>query len=1100
MLNVILKWILLLCFSVILTEIYANIPGGGTGTGANVTLTDNGTTITLDNGIVSITVNKTNALISTFNYKSMNLFAGGTGGGSFYWTWNMPNFSGPNGTCSIITNPSSNSGNYAEICIHSPWDGDTTHAAMDVYIYYSLARGNQGYYAAATLSHPANYPSNPGGEWRCNTYVGSMFNLLSIDSLRNYFVPTIADVAAALPVAGAPKEVTLMTSGIYSGKYFCKYSLSADLSSLKTWGWTSESKHVGIWMTVPSHEYYNGGPMKRELIGHHGNTLLNMLGGQHYSMGNKADMDSGVVVEKTFGPFLVYVNSYSGAASDPVATVAGALWKDAQVQADAEQAAWPYTWFKNAKYVQASGRGTLTGVLNVADSGNATVAAKDTWIGLAPESNGTPFQYQQNTYQYWVKTDQNGNFTIPKIIAGTYNLYAFGGGNIGEFKQAKVVITAAKTLNLGTITWTVPRIAPTVWEIGVSNRDSKEFKNGDFNYTQWQNYMNMPTDYPNGVNYTVGTSNYAKDWNYGLRDVTSWNINFNLFEAPFAGSKVSLYLALASNYYTRFNVVVNGTTLISIGPGNGSDALIRLGSHGAFWDTHVDIPANLLKKGANTIVLSQTKGEIEFDYLRLEATIPKVAVTLSGSTSFCQGNSVTLTASTGKSYRWFNGTTILPTITQSLTVSTSGNYKVEVTNNLGVIDSSDVYAVIANPLPTITSYIKVDAGTWKTTSNVTVCEGSTVNLGPSPTNATGWNWSGPNNFTSAIRTPVLATVSTPNNGLYSVTYTDANGCKANATITVNVSVPTATISSPSNSFCAGSSLLLTANSGNSYKWDNGATQVGTTSTLPATTAGSYTVAVTNANNCIATSNAKVVTINPLPTITPYSQINTGGWNGNTTQTLNEGSTLTFGPLPNVANGWKWIGPNGFTSTLRTPVLNTISPTNEGTYTVIYSDANTCITTANYTISVLTLQSIALVAGWNLISTNVYITDSCIATLFKNLDVQEIKTMNAFWRKGQNVAFNSLKSIGSGKGYLVYMNVAGTLNIYGRPSVETQNFASLQNGWQLIGCPYKSPTAISTIFNSTNCKMVKNLDGFWVPNGTLNSFTNIDKGKGYFIKK
>ena len=37
---------------------FANIPGGGTGTGANVTLTDNGGTVTIANGIVSILCTK----------------------------------------------------------------------------------------------------------------------------------------------------------------------------------------------------------------------------------------------------------------------------------------------------------------------------------------------------------------------------------------------------------------------------------------------------------------------------------------------------------------------------------------------------------------------------------------------------------------------------------------------------------------------------------------------------------------------------------------------------------------------------------------------------------------------------------------------------------------------------------------------------------------------------------------------------------------------------------------------------------------------------------------------------------------------------------
>jgi hypothetical protein len=55
---------------------FANIPGGGTGTGADVTLTDNGSTATMANGIVSILITKANANITQINYTYNN--GGGT--------------------------------------------------------------------------------------------------------------------------------------------------------------------------------------------------------------------------------------------------------------------------------------------------------------------------------------------------------------------------------------------------------------------------------------------------------------------------------------------------------------------------------------------------------------------------------------------------------------------------------------------------------------------------------------------------------------------------------------------------------------------------------------------------------------------------------------------------------------------------------------------------------------------------------------------------------------------------------------------------------------------------------------------------------------
>lgn len=149
------------------------------------------------------------------------------------------------------------------------------------------------------------------------------------------------------------------------------------------------------------------------------------------------------------------------------------------------------------------------------------------------------------------------------------------------------------------------------------------------------------------------------------------------------------------------------------------------------------------------------------------------------------------------------------------------------------------------------------------------------------------------------------------------------------------------------------------------------------------------------------------------------------------------------------------------------------------------------------------QTIQLSQGWNLISMNVQPADASIASLFAGKDVQEIKTQNAFWYKGQTAALNSLNSLIPGQGYLVKMNTAGTLTISGIPCTGESFFAT--TGWQLIGYPCTgeslfTPTPISNYFNATNCQMIKNFVGYWQPGGTTNSITNLEPGKAYFLKK
>jgi len=70
----------------------------------------------------------------------------------------------------------------------------------------------------------------------------------------------------------------------------------------------------------------------------------------------------------------------------------------------------------------------------------------------------------------------------------------------------------------------------------------------------------------------------------------------------------------------------------------------------------------------------------------------------------------------------------------------------------------------------------------------------------------------------------------------------------------------------STSFCPGGSVLLTATAGGThYHWHQDGSPVGTDSaTYSATASGNYTVTITDANSCSATSLATTVTVNALP--------------------------------------------------------------------------------------------------------------------------------------------------------------------------------------------------------------------------------------------
>lgn len=43
-------------------------------------------------------------------------------------------------------------------------------------------------------------------------------------------------------------------------------------------------------------------------------------------------------------------------------------------------------------------------------------------------------------YQFWTRTHKNGSFTIKHVRAGTYNLYAWVPGFVGNFKYENNII------------------------------------------------------------------------------------------------------------------------------------------------------------------------------------------------------------------------------------------------------------------------------------------------------------------------------------------------------------------------------------------------------------------------------------------------------------------------------------------------------------------------------------------------------------------------------------------------------------------------------------------------------------------------------------
>ncbi len=242
-----------------------------------------------------------------------------------------------------------------------------------------------------------------------------------------------------------------------------------------------------------------------------------------------------------------------------------------------------------------------------------------------------------------------------------------------------------------------------------------------------------------------------------------------------------------------------------------------------------------------------------------------VTVTPSGPTTFCAGNNVTLSADTGTgyTYQWYNGTTAISGVTNSSYLATSaGSYKVTLTIATGCAFTSATTTVTINSLPnaSITA-----AGT------TTFCAGSSVALNATAVSGYVYQWY---NTGAAISGATTASFSATASGSYKVYVTNtATGCSDSTATPIVVTVnplPSNTISaSGALTFCTGDNVTLTAATGYTYQWYNGATAISgeTNNSYFATASGNYKVTITAASGCSNTSAVTSVTVNPLPTTT-----------------------------------------------------------------------------------------------------------------------------------------------------------------------------------------------------------------------------------------
>jgi hypothetical protein len=274
-------------------------------------------------------------------------------------------------------------------------------------------------------------------------------------------------------------------------------------------------------------------------------------------------------------------------------------------------------------------------------------------------------------------------------------------------------------------------------------------------------------------------------------------------------------------------------------------------------------------------------------------TLP-IAV-ISGQSSACDGELVTLIGSGGISFAWSTGAT-----GESIQVSTSGTYSLTVTDQLGCMGMEQV-AVVIFDLPVV-----------GITGQTTICLEDTAVL--TGTGGVTYLWSTGDTTASVALSPMATS-------MYTVTATDANGCTGTATATVVVNpLPDAAITGPSR-FCIGDTVQLTASGGVAYLWNTQSTDAGI-SVSPAVST-SYSVTVTDGFGCSVVAE-KTVMVDTLPVAMINGSLK-----------LCEGSTTVLTASGGVTYLWS-SGTTASSDTLSAP----------GTYSVTATDGNGCTGSAS----------------------------------------------------------------------------------------------------------------------------------------------------------
>ena len=343
---------------------------------------------------------------------------------------------------------------------------------------------------------------------------------------------------------------------------------------------------------------------------------------------------------------------------------------------------------------------TKTITENAAPTATITSTATSFCTGgsvLLTANTGTNLTYQWSNAAGTIATATNA--TYPATAVGTYSVKVTNASSCSATSATKTI--TANTLPTATITSTA---------IAFCTGESIELSANTASNLTYKWFDNAVVI--SGASSAIYEVTVAGDYYVEVTDANNCKNNSAHISISKKPSPIATITAPASSFCPGTSILLSSNT----------ETAYKWMRDGNIISDEISATYLTNEGGSYTVEVTSVNGctNVSLPFVLTKKSLPVAAITAT-STTFCSGSSVELVSSTGKSYKWFNGTNPITGATSATyTSTTAGVFSVEVTSNEDCKNTSE--AVTLSVVTSVTWYSDVDAdGLGNTQETISSC-------------------------------------------------------------------------------------------------------------------------------------------------------------------------------------------------------------------------------------------------------------------------------------------------------------------------------------------------------------------------------------------